>query len=300
MQAGGRSGATQRRQQESSPEEQPLRSRRQNDEEEDEEEDSDAPDDDEPASPEKPYAHVAPFVRRIRQSTIRTKWSPLGRGSIKALTSILQLAQRPTLQRLAQSASRRKPTEDALQLITKRILDKISGVAGRNVAGLPFPPASLPTRTKRGRPRGGRAEQDGGRETELNFESVLDAKQTLERQLDPVLHAVDLLGEEARRLEEELEGDYETLRLLEADARTRARDNRSLLKRAHELAPESAGRDGRGPLEEANVRFEKTEGAALNPFQVCCPSNHGSPARTGEGMLTGDHRTPKTRRCARW
>ncbi|ATY65404.1 hypothetical protein A9K55_001908 [Cordyceps militaris] len=258
-QAGGRSGSTRRRpqQQESSPDEQPLsRSRRRADEapegEEEEIRDSesegdidDDDDDDGPPSPEKPYPHVAPFTRRVRQSTIETKWSPLGRGSLKALTSILQLAQRPVLQRLSSSsAARAAPTEAALRLITKRILDKIRGVAARDVAPLPFPPASLPTRTQRGRPRGGRAEQDGGRETELNFESVLDAKQTLERQLDPVLHAVDLLGAEARRMEDELERDYERLRLMEAEARTRARENRSLLKKAHVLAPEDGAAEG--------------------------------------------------------
>lgn len=278
-QAGGRSGSTRRRpQQESSPDEQPLsRSRRRADEAPDGEEEEirdsesegdidDDDDDDGPPSPEKPYPHVAPFTRRVRQSTIETKWSPLGRGSLKALTSILQLAQRPVLQRLtSSSAARAAPTEAALRLITKRILDKIRGVAARDVAPLPFPPASLPTRTQRGRPRGGRAEQDGGRETELNFESVLDAKQTLERQLDPVLHAVDLLGAETRRMEDELERDYERLRLMEAEARTRARENRSLLKKAHVLAPEDGAAEGGARGEDGQgVKFDKT---TMNPFQ---------------------------------
>ncbi|KAJ6779609.1 hypothetical protein PWT90_05623 [Aphanocladium album] len=83
-QAGGRSGTTQRRQQqESSPDEPPVsrsRTRREEElsgegEEEEEEEveeedeigESGAEDDDIPASPEKPYAHIAPFTRRVRQ-----------------------------------------------------------------------------------------------------------------------------------------------------------------------------------------------------------------------------------------
>lgn len=285
----GRAQGQRRRQQDSSPDEPPIprrqrRGRDGSDDEDDEDDEEEEQDEDEeeeedekdegtyPASPTKPYAHVAPYTRRVRQSTIETKWSPLGRGSLKALTSILQLAHRPILQRLVSSSSesRRAPTEAALQLITKRILTKISGVEAKNIAPLPFPPASLPTRTQRGRPRGGRAEQDGGRETELNFESVLDAKQTLERQLDPVLHAVDLLGEEARRMEEELEADYETLRLLEAEARARARENRSLLKRAHPLAPEGKGTAAAsGGDGEASIKFEKADDAVLNPFQVC-------------------------------
>ncbi|OAA63070.1 hypothetical protein ISF_04946 [Cordyceps fumosorosea ARSEF 2679] len=243
-QAGGRSGATQRRQQqqqESSPDEQPLsRARRRVDEEQDEEEGEEAggsetddvdDDDDGPPSPEKPYPHVAPFTRRVRQSTIETKWSPLGHGSLKALTSILQLAQRPVLQRLSSSSnsSRAAPTEAALRLITKRILDKIRA----------------------------------------------NAKQTLERQLDPVLHAVELLAAEARRAEEELEAEYEALRVLEAEARARARDSRALLKKAHVLAPDNTTTTGGGGGGEdaaagggggSTVTFEKKE-AAMNPFQ---------------------------------
>ncbi|EGX95538.1 hypothetical protein CCM_00192 [Cordyceps militaris CM01] len=235
-QAGGRSGSTRRRpQQESSPDEQPLsRSRRRADEAPDGEEEEirdsesegdidDDDDDDGPPSPEKPYPHVAPFTRRVRQSTIETKWSPLGRGSLKALTSILQLAQRPVLQRLtSSSAARAAPTEAALRLITKRILDKIRGVAARD---------------------------------------------TLERQLDPVLHAVDLLGAETRRMEDELERDYERLRLMEAEARTRARENRSLLKKAHVLAPEDGAAEGGARGEDGQgVKFDKT---TMNPFQAC-------------------------------
>lgn len=78
---------------------------------------------------------------------------------------------------------------------------------------------------------------DGGRELELDFERVLDASQALERQLDPALHAVELLRKEKERLERELERDYKTLQNLEAGARGQSRQQREQLKKAHVLTP---------------------------------------------------------------
>jgi hypothetical protein len=76
-----------------------------------------------------------------------------------------------------------------------------------------------------------------GRAVELDFESVLDAKQALERQLDPALHAVELLNREKEKLERELEKDYEALRNLESSAKAQGREYRGMLKKAHVLAP---------------------------------------------------------------
>lgn len=78
---------------------------------------------------------------------------------------------------------------------------------------------------------------DGGREIELNFESVLDSKLNLERQLEPALDGLEVLRREKETMEEELERDYETLRNLEASARVQAREQKRLLKKAHALTP---------------------------------------------------------------
>ncbi|KAG6039809.1 hypothetical protein E4U39_007522 [Claviceps sp. Clav50 group G5] len=178
-----------------------------------------------PPSPPKPYVHVAPYTRRVRQSAIEAKWSPLANASLTAVSTTLQHAQRPILQRISDSQLRREYTSSALRLITHRITRKIS-------RGLPFPPASMPANV-------GRAplQSDGGREVELNFESVLDGKVALERQLEPALDGLEVLRREKETLEEELERDYETLRTLEAGVRAQAREQRSLLRRAHVLAP---------------------------------------------------------------
>ncbi|VUC22814.1 unnamed protein product [Clonostachys rosea] len=177
--------------------------------------------------PTKPYLHVASFVRGIRQSTIDAKWTALAGPSIAAATETLELAHRPILQKLSNSEQRRQHTSSALAVLYRRITRKLH-------KGLPFPPAtasagSLVARRRRG--------GDGGRELELDFERVLDASQSLERQLDPALHAVELLRKEKERLERELERDYKTLQNLEAGARGQSRQQREQLKKAHVLTP---------------------------------------------------------------
>ncbi|QUC16538.1 uncharacterized protein UV8b_00779 [Ustilaginoidea virens] len=190
-----------------------------------------------PPPPPKPYVHVAPHTRRVRQSAIEAKWSPLANASLTAVSTTLQHAQRPILQRFSDSQLRRTHTSSALRLVAHRIARKIS-------RGLPFPPASMPANV-------GRAplQSDGGREVELNFESVLDGKLSLEKQLEPALDGLEVLRREKDATEAELEHDYAALRNLEAGARSQAREHRSLLKKAHPLTPaphKQHGPDGRG------------------------------------------------------
>lgn len=221
-----------------------------------------------PPSPEKPYAHVAPYVRRVRQATIQSKWQPLAPSSVKALTSILQLAHRPILQRLSDTQNRQTQTSLALRAITHNIVKKING-------GLPFPPSSMmPPKGKgsgnRGRPRN---LPDAGREAELDFESVLDAKRDLERQLDPAMHAVDLLTNELDRMQKELEMDYEALRNLQEGARVQAREHRQQLNKTHVLAPEarSSTKKSGSSRQDSDIIFKQDPELTENPFQVCAP-----------------------------
>ncbi|SPJ90337.1 related to cylicin II [Fusarium torulosum] len=184
-------------------------------------------DSDEPLpSPEKPYLHIAPFKRTIRSSTIAAKWTPLSGSSLPAATSILTLAHQPILSRTSTTRNRRTHASSALHLVSRRIERKLA-------RGLPFPPASSTTTTRR------RADADGGRAMELDFEAVLDGKTALERQLVPGLHAVELLKAERDRMEKELDKDYEELRRLEANARAQTRERKDLFRKAHVLAPTS-------------------------------------------------------------
>ncbi|KAH7002241.1 CENP-Q, a CENPA-CAD centromere complex subunit-domain-containing protein [Ilyonectria destructans] len=186
-------------------------------------------DDDAPPSPPKPYLHVASQTRRIRSSTIAAKWSPLSGASIPAASAVLAVAHQPILQRTAATRQRRQHAEAALHLVSRRVSRKLA-------RGMPFPPASVAGGGKPGRPF---ANADGGRAAELDFESVLDGRAALERQLGPALHAVELLRRERARMERELEHDYDALRKLENSARAQTRERNELLKKAHVLAPTS-------------------------------------------------------------
>lgn len=180
-------------------------------------------------APLKSYPHVTPRVRGVKQSTIDAKWNPLSAPSIAAATEALTLAHRPIMQRLANNQQRRQHTSSALSLLHRRISRKLH-------RGLPFPPPGVPAAGPR---RRGRRPKAGGHDAELDFESVLDGVRTLERQLDPALHSVELLHKERERMGRELERDYKTLRNLEAGARGQARQQREQLKKAHVLAPEA-------------------------------------------------------------
>ncbi|KAF5673023.1 cylicin ii [Fusarium heterosporum] len=177
-------------------------------------------------SPEKPYLHIAPFKRTIRSSTIAAKWTPLSGSSLPAAASILTLAHQPILSRTSTTRNRRTHASAALHLVSRRIERKLA-------RGLPFPPASSMTTTRRS------VDADGGRAMELDFEAVLDGKTALERQLVPGRHAVKLLKAEKDRMERELDRDYEELRKLEANARAQTRERKDLFRKAHVLAPTS-------------------------------------------------------------
>lgn len=210
--------------------------------------------------PPKRYLHVAPHVRGVKQATIDAKWTPLAAPSIAVASEILELAHRPIIQRMSGTTRRRQHASAALSVAYRRITRKLQ-------RGLPFPPAGMPSSSSVGTGTGTRGGGDGGRETELDFESVLDGRRALERQLDPALHAVELLRREKAVMVRELEKDYMTLRNLEAGARTQAREQREKLKRSHVLAPEATGRPR---LEDVEMVFDDNDdGGGDGLFKVC-------------------------------
>ncbi|WQF82453.1 Putative centromere protein Q [Colletotrichum destructivum] len=176
------------------------------------------------------HRHIAPRVRQIPRSIIEEKWTPLAPPTLAHVSSLLRLAERPVLQRLAANEKRRDQAASAIRLVTNRLSRKLS-------RGLPFPPAAAPS-TGSGVGTRKAADADGGRAEELNFERVIEGVAALERQLDPLLHAVELLKVEKERDERSLEADYDSLRTLEANARSEARNFKDNLRKTHVLVPE--------------------------------------------------------------
>ncbi|KAK1986385.1 CENP-Q, a CENPA-CAD centromere complex subunit-domain-containing protein [Colletotrichum cereale] len=207
------------------------------------------------------YRHIAPRARQIPRSTIEENWSPLAPPSLGHVSSLIRLAERPVLQRLAANEKRCDQAASAIRLVTKRLTKKLS-------RGLPFPPAAAPLTGSRS---GKKRDTDGGRAEELNFERVIEDVAALERQLDPLLHAVKLLKAEKERDERALEADYESLTTLEANARSEARNYKDNLRKTHVLVPEkkvaagAARRDAGG--DEHDLKFVPDESVSGTLFK---------------------------------
>ncbi|KAK4454935.1 CENP-Q, a CENPA-CAD centromere complex subunit-domain-containing protein [Podospora aff. communis PSN243] len=197
-------------------------------------------DKDDPAASEAPAAsvskhrHLASRTRQIPRSTIAAKWTALDDGAIAAIDSIVTDASRPVLFRLRDRDQRHQQAQTILRTFAKRLHTKL-------VKGMPFPPPSTGTATG----RGAAAAAASGYEAELDFERTVDAIQSLEKTLDPLLHSVALLTAEKEREEAALEREYRLLKTLETNARAEARGWRERGKRDHALAP------GLRPADEA-------------------------------------------------
>ncbi|KAI0125033.1 CENP-Q, a CENPA-CAD centromere complex subunit-domain-containing protein, partial [Xylariales sp. AK1849] len=160
-----------------------------------------------------PYRHLTIRTRQVPRDIINHKWSPLDAASISSVTKLLHSASRPVLIRLNNLQKHAEATA-ALNAVSNRLRSKLT-------RGLPFPPATTAHR----------------REDDLEFERTIDGIQTLEAQLNPLLHSVGLLKKEKERAEKDLEREYKVLNSLSANARSEAKGRREQLRKMHALVP---------------------------------------------------------------
>ncbi|KAK8094051.1 hypothetical protein PG997_000736 [Apiospora hydei] len=198
-----------------------------------------------PDPAEAPFRQLTTRTRRVPRDIIDKKWTPLDATSISSITDLLNSASRPVLLRL-NNQQRHAQATAALNIVRQKLRSKLS-------RGMPFPPPST----------------SGRREDELQFERTVDGIQSLEAQLDPLLHGVALLKQEKERAERELDRDYRTLNSLSANARSENRERRERLRKMHVLVPEPSRREKerdskaaalgdlvpRGPGEEGGKAF---------------------------------------------
>ncbi|KAK8086544.1 hypothetical protein PG994_001518 [Apiospora phragmitis] len=163
---------------------------------------------------EAPFRQLTTRTRRVPRDIIDKKWTPLDATSISSINDLLSSASRPVLLRL-NNQQRHAQATAALNIVRQKLRTKLS-------RGLPFPPPST----------------SGKREDELQFERTVDGIQSLEAQLDPLLHGVALLKQEKEKAERELDHDYRTLNALSANARSENRERRDRLRKMHVLVPE--------------------------------------------------------------
>lgn len=206
-------------------------------EEEGEEEDAASSEEDED---ELPFRYLKESTKSISRSVISEKWSALDGPSISAVGTFLADAQRPVLLRLQNTNRRREHAAAALSGVSRRLHTKL-------VRGLPFPaPTAGPTRRA----------VSGSHEDEFDFERAMNAVQSLENTLNPLLHSVSLLEREIRKEEGALERDYDSLHKLEANARSEAKGWREKAKREHVLASGIRRKGDSGDHEDEGDRLE--------------------------------------------
>jgi len=213
------------------------------------------------AAPATKYRHLASRTRQIPRSIISAKWTALDDGAIAAIDSIITDASRPVLFRLRDRDQRHQQAQTILRTFAKRLQTKL-------LKGMPFPPPSTATATG----RGAAGAAASGHEMELDFERTVDATQSLEKTLDPLLHSVALLTAEKEREEAALEKEYRLLKSLETNARAEARGWRERGKREHALAPEpraanDSAEGGEERLEVVNTK-RPTESGVFEVSQL--------------------------------
>lgn len=180
-----------------------------------------------------PFRYLQETIRDIPRSTV-AKWNSLDPTSINAVNAFLADAQRPVLLRLQDTNRRREHASAALSQISRRVRTKLA-------KGLPFPPPTggVSTRTN-----------VGSYEDEFDFERTVDAVQTMENTLNPLLHSVGLLEKEIEREEDGLAREYDDLHKLEMNAKAKAKEWENMGRRDHVLAPGMKTKgvvDGREP-----------------------------------------------------
>lgn len=219
-----------------------------------------------PDQPQKrPYTYLAPKQRDIPVSTISSTWTPLQPPALATARQILQLSTRPVLQALA-PGPRRDAASSAIRAATKRLSSKLS-------KGLPFPPASRAAAKAAKRSKVPRAD---GREAELDFEAVAAEMEALEGRLQPLLHSIEVLSGEEKRLEKVLEKEAAELEVLARNGREERKVWREGLRRkGHPLVPDQWDPDGDGRDRLALAPKEVPPSEWL--FAVCLPSLHPFP-----------------------
>jgi hypothetical protein len=167
------------------------------------------------SSPEPPpYRFMTARTRKISRQAIQENWSPLDTISVDSVMDLLHTASRPVLLRI-NNLTKHAQAAAALNTISNRLRSKLT-------RGLPFPSATTSQK----------------REDEFEYERTVDGIQSLESQLDPLLHSVSLLEKEKERAEKELDKEYKLLNSISANARSESRARRDQLRKVHALVPD--------------------------------------------------------------
>jgi hypothetical protein len=156
------------------------------------------------------YQRLAPVIRKISLQTIETKWEPLPPACVERISQLVHEVQKPVLVYLNQE-KKRMEANSVLQMFSRRLISKIT-------KGIPFPPAMRKSR-----------------EEDFEFEKILDHNSTLEAQLNPALHANELLEFELAKETAYLEWEQASLMELQANAKSEMAMRKDAERKLHLL-----------------------------------------------------------------
>ncbi|KAM0592554.1 hypothetical protein ACHAP6_001697 [Verticillium nonalfalfae] len=231
-----------------------------------------------PPKPSMRYRHIGTKPASIPRSRIEATWIPLPAPSIAIVTSLLHLAERPVLQRLATNTKRRDHAAFALRTVSHNLARKLA-------RRFPFPPAAsgAPGRT---RAVGRAAARDADpRDEELDYERCIDTVKALERTQTGLLHGNALLRAEVAREEAALEKEYAELEVLETNARSEIRRLREDARKAHPLVPDERGKPAVVESRPADRTLHVADAPPRSLFQdINMPGLEGIGARLGSHM----------------
>ncbi|CRK05754.1 hypothetical protein BN1708_009725 [Verticillium longisporum] len=231
-----------------------------------------------PPKPSARYRYIGTKPASIPRSKIEATWIPLPAPSIAIITSLLHLAERPVLQRLAANTKRRDHAAFALRTVSHNLARKLA-------RRFPFPPAAsgAPSRTRAAGPAAARDADP--RDEELDYERCIDAVKALERTQTGLLHGNALLRAEVAREEAALEKEYAELEALETNARSEIRRLREDARKAHPLVPDGRGKPTVIESRPADRTLHVTDAPPRALFQdIDVPGLEGIGARLGSHM----------------
>ncbi|KAF2460213.1 CENP-Q, a CENPA-CAD centromere complex subunit-domain-containing protein [Lineolata rhizophorae] len=156
--------------------------------------------------PKKRFNYLKPRVRKIPQHVITSKWAPLGASTQQQTRDLIRAAKRPVTIGIRDDR-RRIEAEVTLGSVIRKL--------ERQLPRMPFPPNT--------------------RDFHFDLEALIDRNRTLENQLTPALHSVEMLKAAIKREEGALEQEQKTLARLEADAKAEERRQARQTAKIHPL-----------------------------------------------------------------
>ncbi|BDD60757.1 hypothetical protein MPDQ_004663 [Monascus purpureus] len=152
----------------------------------------------------KRFAYLQPRVRRISERTIKSRWTTLPDSAQAKIRDMLSSLERPVIMR-QRNDRKRVGTQAAVQAVVRNL--------GKRLSRVPFPPVT--------------------KDSNFEYEAVLDEHRSLKTQLATVTDSIDLLKAEIEREEALLANETRQFQDLEKNAKATETERKRQMKNEH-------------------------------------------------------------------